>query len=217
MNYTELCTAIQDYSENTFEATDLANFVQLAEQRLYNLVQTPALRKNVTGTTTSSNKYLACPTDLLSVFSMAVIAPVTGAYTFLLNKDTNFIREAYPAPTDTGTPAYYAFFGPRSDDPKELTFILGPTPDAAYTVELHYNYYPESIVTASTSWLGDNYDSALLNAALMEAITFMKGEADMVQLYKDRMVESIAGFKNLSDGKQRQDTYRSGQTRTGVI
>jgi hypothetical protein len=216
VNYTALCTAIESYSENSFEASDLATFVKLAEQRLYNLVQTPVLRKNVTGTTTAANKYLACPTDLLSVFSLAVVDG-TGAYSFLLNKDVNFIREAYPSPTDTGLPAYYAFFGSQSADDNELTFILGPTPDAGYTVELHYNYYPESIVTAGTSWLGDNYDSALLNAALMEAITFMKGEKDMVDLYQTRMIESITGLKNLSDGKQRQDAYRSGQVRTGVI
>lgn len=215
MNYTELCNAISDYTENTFTADELATFTKMAEQRIYNTVQLPNLRKNVTGLTTSGNKYVACPTDFLSVYSFAVIN-TDGSYEYLLNKDVNFIRQAYPTPTDTGTPAHYAIFGPDSQNDNELVFILGPTPDANYGVELHYFYYPESIVTAGTSWLGDNFDSVLLNGALVEAITFMKGEQDMVALYNERYVQSIALLKNLGDGKDRMDAYRSGQVRIKV-
>ena len=215
MNYAELTAAIEDYTENTFTSTELATFVKQAEQRIYNTVQLPNLRKNVTGTTTSGNKYLACPTDFLAVYSLAVVN-TDGSYEFLLNKDVNFIRQAYPTPTDTGTPAHYAIFGPLSTDIEELVFILGPTPDANYSVELHYFYYPESIVTAGTSWLGDNFDSALLNASLLEAITFMKGEQDLVKLYEERYVQSIALLKNLGDGKDRMDAYRDGQVRIKV-
>lgn len=215
MNYAELTAAIEDYTENTFTADELATFTQQAEQRIYNAVQLPNLRKNVTGALTSGNKYLSCPTDFLSVYSMAVI-DADGTYEYLLNKDVNFIRQAYPTPSDTGLPAHYAIFGPRSDDPNELSFIVGPTPDASYAVELHYFYYPESIVTAGTSWLGDNFDIALLNACLVEAITFMKGEPDMVKLYQDRYAQALVLLKNLGDGKDRQDAYRSGQTRVQV-
>ena len=215
MNYAELTAAIEDYTENTFTADELATFTQQAEQRIYNAVQLPNLRKNVTGALTSGNKYLSCPTDFLSVYSMAVI-DADGTYEYLLNKDVNFIRQAYPTPSDTGLPAHYAIFGPRSDDPNELRGIVGPTPDASYAVELHYFYYPESIVTAGTSWLGDNFDIALLNACLVEAITFMKGEPDMVKLYQDRYAQALVLLKNLGDGKDRQDAYRSGQTRVQV-
>ena len=215
MNYTELCAAIEDYTENTFTPDELATFVKQAEQRIYNTVQIANLRKNVTGTISSGNKYLSCPLDFLSVYSIAVIDG-TGSYEYLLNKDVNFIRQSYPNPSDTGLPRYYAIFGPRSDDVNELSFILGPTPDASYNVELHYFYYPESIVTAGTSWLGDNFDSALLYGALTEAITFMKGEPDMVQLYQERYVQAIALLKNLGDGKQRGDSYRNGQTKVRV-
>ncbi len=216
MTYTELCTNIADVCEQTFSAGQLALFAQQAEQRIYNTVQLPALRKNVTGTLTLGNKYLSAPTDFLSVFSLAVITAATGAYTYLIDKDVNFIREAYPVPTSTGTPKYYAVFGPRSDAATELSLIVGPTPDAAYAVELHYNFYPESLVTASQTWLGDNFDSALLNGCLVEAIRFMKGEADMVALYESMYNQSIALLKNLGDGKLRQDAYRSGQVRTKV-
>ena len=186
MNYTQLTTAIQDYTENTFESTELATFVQNAEQRIYNTIQFAALRKNVTGNCTVNNKYVACPTDLLSVYSMAVVDGA-GEYQYLLDKDVNFIRQAYPSPTDTGIPAYYALFGPQSNYPDELTFILGPTPDSSYSLELHYFYYPESIVTAGTSWLGDNYSPVLLYGSLREAVLFQKGEQDMVSYYeKDR-------------------------------
>ena len=217
MNYTELCANIQDYTENTFTADELATFTKQAEQRIYNTVQLPNLRKNVTGTTTSGNKYLACPTDFLAVYSLAVI-DANNNYEYLLNKDVNFIRQAYPSTSsaDYGTPAHYAIFGPLSTNVNELVFLLGPTPDANYSVELHYFYYPESIVTAGTSWLGDNLDSALLNACLLEAITFMKGEQDMVALYNERYVQSIALLKNLGDGKDRMDAYRDGQVRIKV-
>ena len=158
MDYQTLCTQIQNYVENTFSTSELNVIIGQAEQRIYNAVQLPDLRKNVTGLTTASNKYLACPTDFLAPYSMAVVDG-SGNYSYLLNKDVNYIREAYPNPSDTAIPKYYAIFGPRSDDAKELTFILGPTPNAIYTVELHYFYYPESIVTAGQTWLGDNFDS----------------------------------------------------------
>lgn len=216
MNYTELQTAVEDYCENTFTATDFATMTELAEQKIYNSVQLPSLRKNVQGVLTASFQYLAAPTDFLSVFSLAVV-DATGAYTYLLNKDVNFIREAYPIPTETGTPKYYAVFGPDSATLAELTFILGPTPSAGLTAELHYFYYPVSIVTAGTSWIGDNFDSALFNAVMVEAIRFMKGEPDLVAMYDSQYQQSLMLLKNLGDGKLRQDAYRSGQVRTQVI
>jgi hypothetical protein len=216
MNYSELCTAVNSYTENTFPANMLAVFTEQAEKRIYNAVQIPSLRKNVTGSTTTNNKYLQCPTDFLSTFSLAVIDPTTGAYTYLLNKDVNFIREAYPKPTSTGAPKFYAIFGPRSDNEAELTFILGPTPNAAYGTELHYFYYPESIVTASNTWLSDNYDPALLYGTLVEAYTYMKGEQDMVLLYNTKFGEALVQLKRLGDGLERQDAYRSGQARIPV-
>ena len=190
-------------------------FVRQAEQRIYNTVQFPSLRKNVTGSTSASNKYLACPADFLAVYSIAVVDG-TGRYEYLLNKDVNFIRQAYPAPTSTGLPRYYALFGAQSNDANELTFILGPTPDATYSVELHYFFYPESIVTAGTTWLGDNLDSVLLYGSLVEAYTYMKGEPDMVKLYNDKYVEAVALAKRLGDGMERQDAYRNGQVRVQV-
>lgn len=217
MNYTELKAAIIAYTENqdpAFEA-EVPVFVKQAEQRIYNSVQFPSLRKNVTGATTGSNKYLACPADFLAVYSIAVVDGA-GAYEYLLNKDVNFIRQAYPVPTDTGLPRYYALFGSQSNDPNELTFILGPTPDATYTIELHYFYYPQSIVTANTSWLGDNFDSVLLYGSLVEAYTYMKGESDMLQLYNTKYMEALALAKRLGDGMERQDAYRSGQVRVPV-
>jgi len=215
MNYSELTTAIQDYTENTFTSTELATFVEQAEQRIYNSIQFPSLRKNVTGTATLNNKYLACPTDFLSAHSLAIVDG-DGAYEYLLNKDVNFIRQAYPTPTATGTPKYYAIFGPQSGDVKELTFILGPTPDANYTAELHYYYYPESITTASQTWLGDNFDSVLLYGSLVEAYTFMKGEPDLLSAYNTKYNEALQLAKRLGDGLERQDSYRSGQVRVPV-
>ena len=303
MNYSALTTAICDYTQN-FD-TDFVNnipvFVTQAEQRIYNSVQFPSLRKNVVGTVSTTNPYLSCPGDYLSSYSMAVVDPVNG-YEYLLNKDVNFIRQAYPKPTDTGIPKYYALFGPPAASSNELTFILGPSPDAAYSVELHYFYYPVSIVqspitsfgtpvggsgytsgtyynvvltggsgigatatvtvssgavtavvvskagsgyavgnsltTASsniggtgsgftvavtaianvtgTSWLGDNFDSVLLYGSLVEAYTFMKGEADIIGLYNTKYTESLALAKRLGDGLERQDAYRSGQFRQAV-
>jgi len=217
MNYAQLVTAIEEYTE-TSEATfvsQIPNFVQLAEERIYNTVDLPSLRRNVTGTLTINNKYLSVPSDFLSVYSLAVIN-AAGEYEYLLNKDVNFIRQAYPQPTDTDIPKYYAIFGPDSSSPTNLTIILGPTPDAAYSVEFHYFYYPESIVTASTSWIGDNFESALLYGALREAVIFQKGEQDMVAYYEKMYTESLGLLKNLGDGKLRRDAYRSGQLRLPV-
>jgi len=218
MNYTELSNAIQAYTENT-EADFVANipvFVTQAEQRIYNSVQFPSIRKNVTGAMTINNKYLQCPTDFLSVFSLAVIK-ADGTYEYLLNKDVNFIRQAYPLPTDTDVPRYYALFGPRSDNAAELTFILGPTPNAAYSSELHYYFYPPSISVAPfTSWLGDNFDTVLLYGSLVEAYTYMKGEQDMMALYNGKYQEALALAKRLGDGLERGDAYRDGQTKLRV-
>ena len=204
MNYTELKANVEDICEQTFTADQHAMFAQQAEQKIYNTVQLPALRKNQTGTLTSGNKYLTMPTNMLYVYSLAIISG--SDYIYLLDKDSNFIREAYPNPATTGIPKHYAIFD--SD-----TFIVGPTPNASFSAELHFAYYPESIVTAGTTWLGTNFDSALLNGALVEAIRFQKGEADMVALYEKMYVDAIALLKNLGDGKLREDTYRSGQTR----
>ena len=212
MNYETLFNNIQAYAENTealFVAT-IPVFVQEAEERIYNSVQFPALRKNVTGTTTLNNKYLSCPNDFLSVYSLAVVNG-TGNYSYLLNKDVNYIREAYPTPADQGLPAYYAIFGPVYNNVNELSFIVGPTPDLNYKAELHYYYYPESIVTAGTTWIGDNFDSALLYGSLVEAYTFMKGEQDMMALYDNKYKEALALLQNLGEGKQRGDAYRDGQ------
>jgi hypothetical protein len=191
-------------------------FIKQAEQRIYNTVQLANLRKNVTGTISANNKYLSCPDDFLSVYSLALFPVGGGEYLFLLNKDVNFMREAYPNPTTTGKPKHYAIFGPQSANVNELSFMIGPTPSLTYSAELHYYYYPESIVTAGTTWLGDNFDSALLYGTMCEAITYIKGEADMVKLYNDRYVQAIALLKNLGDGKQRGDAYRDGQVRVSV-
>lgn len=220
MNYTQLSDALVAYTENTSSefAAQIPTFVKQAEQRIYNTIQFPSLRKNVTGSTTVNNKYLSSPGDFLAVYSMAVI-DATGSYEYLLNKDVNYIRQAYPVPTDTGIPKYYALFGPTVSGAtitNELSFILGPTPDATYTIELHYYYYPESIVTASTTWLGDNFDSVLLYGSLVEAYTYMKGEQDMMALYNTKYQEALALAKRLGDGMERQDAYRSGQYRQRV-
>jgi hypothetical protein len=219
MDYTALEAAICDYTQN-FDQDFIDNipvFVKQAEQRIYNTVQFPSLRKNVTGSTTANNKYLACPSDFLAVYSIAAI-DANGVYEYLLNKDVNFIRQAYPQPSDVAAPKYYALFGPQSNDAKELTFILGPTPNAAYAVELHYYFYPQSIseVVGGRTWLGDNFDSVLLYGSLVEAVTFMKGEADMVALYNTKYTEALALAKRLGDGMERQDAYRSGQFRQAV-
>ena len=220
MNYAALSAAIQAYTENT-EADFVANipvFVTQAEQRIYNSVQFPSIRKNVVGVVSSTTPYLSAPDDYLASYSLAVI-DANGDYEYLLNKDVNFIRQAYPSASDVGLPRYYALFGPTvsgSTITTELTFILGPKPDANYTVELHYYYYPQSIVTASTTWLGDNFDSVLLYGSLVEAYTYMKGEQDMMALYNQKFMEALALAKRLGDGMERQDAYRSGQFRQKV-
>jgi hypothetical protein len=226
MNYTELKAAIQAYTENTETnfVAEIPVFVQQAEQRIYNSVQFPSIRKNVYGQVTVNNKYLQCPTDFLAVYSLAIVTDVTGSdmntgtYEYLLNKDVNFIRQAYPTPNDTGVPRYYALFGPRSDNADELTFILGPTPASAYFTELHYYFYPESITVAADgkTWLGDNFDTVLLYGSLVEAYTYMKGEQDMMLLYNTKYQEALALAKRLGDGMERQDAYRSGQYRQKV-
>ena len=235
MNYTQLVAAIESYTENQFPATTLADgstvsstqqinrLIEQAEQRIYNSVQFPSLRKNVTGTMTLGNKYLSAPSDFLAVYSMAVI-DATGAYEYLLNKDVNFIRQAYPKPTDTAIPKYYALFGPTTTNggtptiTNELSFILGPTPNAAYSVELHFYYMPESITVAASgqTWLGDNFDTVLFYGALVEAMTYMKGEADLVTLYNTKYNEALALAKRLGDGLERGDAYRDGQTKLRV-
>jgi hypothetical protein len=215
MNYSDLCINIQNVCENSFTADELALFTQQSEQAIFNTVQIANLRKNVIGTLTANNKYLSTPGDFLSVYSLAVIK-ADGSYEYLLNKDVNFIRQAYPTPTSTGLPKYYAIFGPNSSSATELSLILGPTPNATYSAELHYFYYPESIVTAGTTWLGDNFDSALLNGALVQALRFMKGEPETTAVYDKLYLQSIMLLKNLGDGKQRQDSYRSGQFRQDV-
>lgn len=242
MNYTELFNTIKSYCENDFADTTFTGsdgnpvtivssdqvdtFIRQAEQRIYNVVQPPMLRRNMYGQLIAGEQYLNLPADFLSVYSLAVLTnpalPNTSSpQTFLLNKDVNFIREAYPDPTQTGTPVHYALFGdtvgPNVPTPyTDYSVIVGPVPDQSYAVELHYFYYPESIVDAGTSWLGDNYDSVLLYGSLMEAITYMKGEADIFTAYKARYDEALGQYKQLGDGKERQDAYRSGQARVPV-
>ncbi len=226
MTYTELVAAIQSYTENYEQefVSYIPTFIRQTETRVYNTVQIPALRANKTGILTSGNKYLSAPGDFLAVYSMAVIenyGQATEAYHYLLNKDVNYIREAYPTPADTGLPLYYAIFGPSVSSnvaTDELTFILGPTPNSGYTVELHYYYYPESITTASDgrTWLGDNYDPVLLYGALREAYLYMKGEQDVIANVEAKYNEALGQLKRLGDGMERQDAYRSGQVRVRV-
>jgi len=224
MNYTQLFETIKGYCENDFPDTSFSDtdgasatftsqeqintFIRQAERRIFNSVQILDLRKNVTGNMTSGNQYLTVPSDWLANFSLAVIDS-TGVYSYLLNKDVNFIRESFPDPTATGKPTHYALFDQDS-------YILGPTPDQSYTTELHYFFYPQSIVTANTSWLGDNYDSVLLYGSLLEAQVFMKGESDVFNAYKERYGEALSGLKQLSEGKNRQDMYRNEQARYPV-
>jgi hypothetical protein len=237
MNYATLFETIKGYVENDFPSTqytDTSNnsvnftskeqidtFIQQAEQRIYNTVQFPSIRKNVTGVTYATNPYLSSPTDFLAVYSLAVIDN-SGNYEYLLNKDVNFLRAAYPNPNTTGIPKYYALFGPTTTNAtppaitNELSFMLAPTPDNSYSVELHYYYYPESIVTAGTTWLGDNFDSVLLYGSLIEAYTYMKGEQDVIAGYIKRYDDGMILAKRLGDGMERQDAYRSGQARYPV-
>jgi hypothetical protein len=216
MNYTQLVTAVSDYCENSFPTADMDTFIRQAEQRIYNTAQPANLRKNVTGSLTAGNKYLSAPEDFLSTYSIAVYPAAGGDFLYLLNKDVNFIREAYPNQNSQGKPKHYAIFGPQSSNVNELSFILGPTPDANYNVELHYYYYPESIVDAQTTWLGDNFDSVLLYGTICEVMVYMKGDQGMLQVAQDRYVQAIALYKNLADGKQRMDAYRDGQVRVAV-
>ncbi len=219
MNYAQLVETIKGYTENDFPDTagsggltsteQINTFIINAEERVFNAVQLLALRKNVTGNVTAGNKYLSVPSDWLANFSLAVIDPTTGEYEYLLNKDVSYIRQAYPSPSDTGKPIYYAFFDVDS-------YILGPTPNANYEMELHYFYYPQSITEAGTSWLGDNFESVLLYGSLLEAYTFMKGEADVIAQYQRRYDEALAMLKQLGEGKNRQDMYRTLQVRYPV-
>jgi hypothetical protein len=215
MTYTELVAAVSQYSENVFPDDVMATMVRQAEQRIYNTVQLANLRKTATVAVALGNRFFNVPVDLLSVFSLAVVK-ADGNYEYLLDKDVNFIRQAYPNPATTGLPKHYAIYGASIANPEQLTFIVGPTPIANYNVELEYFAYPASIVTAGETWLGEHFDSALLNGTMVEAVTYMKGEPDMVALYSERYLSSIALLKNLGDGKQRMDAYRSGQVRTAV-
>jgi len=239
MTYDELFITVKNYLQNDFPSNTWTNvagtgvttsdgteqintFITQAEERIYNTVQIPPLRKNVTGVTSANNKYLSCPPDFMSVFSMAVIENVgtaTENYTYLLNKDVNFIRAAYPNPTSTGLPQYYSLFGPTVASgtvTNELSFILGPTPDALYSVELHYYAYPESITTAGTSWLGDNYSPVLLYGTLVEAYTFLKGEVDLTAQYEKKYQEALGQLNRLGTGLERGDAYRDGQAKIKV-
>jgi hypothetical protein len=239
MTYDELFITVKNYLQNDFPSNTWTNvagtgttpstgteqintFITQAEERIYNTVQIPPLRKNVTGVTSADNKYLSCPPDFMSVFSMAVIENVgtaTENYTYLLNKDVNFIRAAYPNPTSTGLPQYYSLFGPTVASgtvTNELSFILGPTPDALYSVELHYYAYPESITTAGTSWLGDNYSPVLLYGTLVEAYTFLKGEVDLTAQYEKKYQEAMMQLNRLGTGLERGDAYRDGQAKIKV-
>ena len=220
MNLTTLRATIRAYAENDFPQTvgsggltsdqQIDTFIRQAEERIYNSVQFPNFRKNDTGTATANNKYLGTPGDFLAVYSLAVILP-NGEYEYLLNKDVNYIRAAYPNPTTVGVPKYYALW----DD---YTFILGPTPNSGYTMELHYFYYPESITTVAggETWLGDNFDMCLLYGSLLEAATFMKSEPDVLANYNKRYEEAMILAKRMGDGMERRDAYRSGQVRMTV-
>ena len=208
MNYTELKTNVNDICEQTFTDDQLAMFTQQAEQKIYTTVSLPALRKNQTGSLTNGNKYLTMPSGFLYAYSLAIVSG--SDYIYLIDKDSNFIREAYPNPATTGVPVHYAIFD-------QTSFIVGPTPNANFDAEIHFAYYPESIVTAGTTWLGTEFDSALLNGTLVEAIRFQKGEPDMVALYDNMYAQSLALLKNLGDGKLREDAYRNGQTRVDSV
>lgn len=218
MLYSELVTEVQNYTENTFAVADINTFITQAEFRIYNTIQFPSLRKNVVGTMTIGSPYLQCPSDFLAVDSISVIDPSTGAYTILLNKDSTFMREAYPTPASTGVPKYYSLYSSQIALPATLLFQVGPTPDKSYSTALQYFYYPESITTAAsgTSWLSVNFPPVLLYGTLVEAYTMMKGEDDILKLYDGKYKEAIVLAKRLGDGLQQQDAYRSGQARMPV-
>lgn len=215
MLYADLVARVSETTENTFETAVMDNFIRQAEVRIYNTVQLANLRKEASGTLSIGTATVSCPSDLLSIYSVAVVDG-SGNWNYLLNKDINYIREAYPSPSSTGTPRHYALTQPDTGTQLVLKLTFGPTPSAALTYQLNYFYRPESIVTASETWLGDNFDNALFNATLVEAARYMKAEADIVALYNDMYLQSIALLKNLGDGKQRQDAYRSGQVRIQV-
>ena len=218
MNYSALVTEIQNYTENTFNTVDINTFIVQAEQRVFNTVQFPSLRQNVTGTLTAGNPYVSLPTDFIAPYSLAIV-DTTGAYNYAIIKDVNFIREAYPNPTtSTGLPKYYALFGPQSSNQALLSLIIGPTPDTNYAVELHYFFYPQSITTSTTgtSWLGNEFDTVLLYGALVEAYTFMKGEDDLLKLYDQKFKEALDLAKRIGDGMERSDAYRNNQARVPV-
>ena len=207
MTYAELTAAIKDYTNNTETAfvAAIPTFVKQAEQRIYRSVNLPVNRKNVAGTLTDGNQYLTMPTDFLLPLSLSITS--SSNQIFLLNKDSNFIRSTYPNASTKGTPKYYATFA--SD-----TFIIGPTPDANYVTELHYYYQPASIVDTTPSWLGTNADTALLYGSLVEAYTYMKGDADMMQLYQQRYQEAVGLLKLQAEGRMTGDEYRDGTIRT---
>lgn len=215
--YTELCARLQDIIETPVESSQLVMFFTAAEQKIFNTVQLANLRKTTTLTTSAGSPYLSLPADFLSAYHLATIS-ASGAYTFLLNKDVSYIREAYPSPSSSAAPRVYAIFGPQTGTDEALRAILGPTPNANLSVELQYFYLPESITVAAdgTTWLSQNFDSVLLNAALVEAARFLKLDADMVQLYISMYNESLALLKQLGDGKQRGDTYRNGQVKAPI-
>mgnify|MGYP003116904646 FL=1 len=224
MNYTELYETVKGYVENDFPDTSFTDsagdsitltsteqvntFIKQAEQKIYNAIQILNLRKNVTGNLTTGNQYLSVPSDWIANFSLAVIDSSSN-YTYLLNKDVNYIRESFPNPNSTGKPTHYALFDDNS-------YIVAPTPDEDYSMELHYFYYPDSIVTTGNSWIGDNYSSVLLYGTLIEAHIFMKGEPEVYKTYTDKYNQSMTGLKQLSEGKNRQDMYRTEQARYQV-
>lgn len=213
MNYAQLKQAIQDYTEN-YEATFVANipnFVRQNEERVYRSVMIPELRKNVTGSLTANNKYLARPSDFLSVFSIAVIDG-DGTYNYLIDKDVNFMREAYPVSTVSALPKYYSQFDGDTSSASFGNFILGPTPNQSYAVELHYYYDPESIVDTGTSWLGENAESVLLYGSLVEAYVFMKGDGDLMAAYKAQYDEALQRL-GVIDYRSKRDSYRDGEPR----
>ena len=215
MLYADLVARVSDTTENTFDTAVMDNFIRQAEVRIYQTVQLANLRKDTSGTLSIGVATVNCPTDLLSIYSLAVVE-ASGEWKYLLNKDINFLREAYPNPNTTGTPRHYALTSPATGNDLTLRITFGPTPAAALSYNIAYSYRPESIVTAGQTWLGNNFDNALFNATLVEAARYMKAETDIVQMYEGMYAQSIALLKNLGDGKQRQDSYRSGQVRVQV-
>ena len=204
--FATLKSAIQDYTDNseTTFVNNLSIFIKEAEERILKNVQLSLFRKNSTGTASSSNKYLAMPSDFLAPFSLSVLS--SSAHEFLEFKDVNFIQTFTPNPATTGTPRYYAIFDVSN-------FILAPTPDAAYTAELHYYYRPASLTAGSdsgTTWLSENAPNALLYGCLVEAYTFMKGEQDVMAMYDKRFAESLSRLKDFGEARENADAFRRG-------